>query len=103
VPLLALIFSFFGMIGAYVLSTSYLGIDAGAFMAGIRTYLESEDITQGLIKAVVFGLTMSAVACSKGFYVTGGARGIGIATTRSVVLSSVLVLILDYIMTSLMF
>jgi len=103
VPLLALIFSFSGMVGAYWISTSYLGIDPGAFMAGIRHYLDPEDITHGLVKATVFGLTMSLVACYRGFYVTGGARGLAIATTKSVVLSSVLVLVLDYVMTSLMF
>jgi phospholipid/cholesterol/gamma-HCH transport system permease protein len=72
-------------------------------MSGVRTYLEPEDITHGMIKAVVFGVMVSLVACSKGYYVTGGAKGIGIATTRSVVLSSVLVLVSDYVMTSLMF
>ncbi|MDQ7784732.1 MAG: ABC transporter permease [Desulfomonilaceae bacterium] len=102
-PLLALIFSFTGMVGAYFIASGWLGIDPASFMSGIRNYLGPEDITHGMIKAVVFGLMVSLVACAKGYYVTGGARGIGVATTRSVVLSSVLVLVSDYVMTSLMF
>jgi phospholipid/cholesterol/gamma-HCH transport system permease protein len=56
-----------------------------------------------MIKAVFFGLILSLVACYKGFYATGGARGVGIATTKAVVVSSVLVLISDYLMTAIMF
>jgi len=102
-PLLGLIFSFSGMVGAYLISTKYLSIDAGTFMEGIRDYLGMQDIVHGLIKSVVFGVMMALIACYKGIYATGGARGVGIATTRSVVLSSMLVLVSDYIMTSLMF
>lgn len=102
-PVLAAIFSISGMVGAYVISVGYLKVDAGTFMSGIKYYLEPSDVTQGLIKALVFGLIVSLVACYKGFYVTGGARGVGMSTTKSVVVSSVLVLISDYIMTTLMF
>lgn len=103
VPLLAGLFSFSGMVGAYVVATQYLNIDGGTFMEAVRYYIDSDDITHGLIKAVFFGLILSLVACYKGFYATGGARGVGIATTRAVVLSSVLVLISDYLMTAIMF
>lgn len=102
-PLLALIFSFAGMVGAYLLSTKYLGVDGGTFMSGVQYYLEADDITEGLTKSVVFGLITSLVCCYKGFYATGGARGVGVATTTAVVVSSVLVLISDYFMTALMF
>jgi phospholipid/cholesterol/gamma-HCH transport system permease protein len=102
-PLLALIFSFSGMVGAYFLSTGYLGVDGGTFMSGVQYYLVSDDITEGLIKSVAFGLITSLVCCYKGFYATGGARGVGVATTTAVVVSSVLVLISDYVMTTLMF
>jgi len=102
-PLLALTFSFAGMIGASFICSGWLGIDSSSFMSGIRQYLEPQDITHGMIKAAVFGVIVSLVACSSGYYVTGGAKGIGMATTRSVVLSAVLILISDYVMTSLMF
>ena len=102
-PLLAILFEFSGMIGAYVIATKHIGIDAGAFMAGVREWVWTEDITHGLIKSVVFGLILSLVSCCKGFFVTGGARGVGLATTRAVVLSSLLILASDYMMTELMF
>jgi len=103
VPLLAGLFSFAGMIGAYAICTQSLNVDGGTFMEAVRYYIDSEDITHGLIKAVVFGLILSLVACYKGFYATGGARGVGVATTKAVVVSSVLVLISDYLMTAIMF
>ncbi|MGC8658711.1 MAG: MlaE family ABC transporter permease [Desulfomonilaceae bacterium] len=102
-PFLSAVFGFSGMIGAYIISTKYLQIDTGAFMSGIKDYLAASDITQGLIKAFFFGFLLSLVACFKGFYVEGGARGVGVATTQSVVLSSVLILFSDYVMTTIMF
>ncbi len=102
-PFLAAIFSFSGMVGAYLICTQYLGVDGGTFMSGVRYYLDRDDIIQGFIKAVGFGLIIALVACYKGFYATGGARGVGIATTKSVVVSSVLILVSDYVMTALMF
>jgi phospholipid/cholesterol/gamma-HCH transport system permease protein len=102
-PLLAGVFAFSGMVGTYMISVHYLGIDAGMFMSGITQYLVSSDITHGLVKALVFGLMFSLIACYKGYYVTGGARGVGVATTNAVVISSVLVLISDYMMTAVMF
>jgi phospholipid/cholesterol/gamma-HCH transport system permease protein len=101
-PLLEVLFSFIGMVGAYVVASSYLGLDAGFFMAGIRASLMLEDITHGLIKSVFFGLLISLVCCYKGFYVKGGARGVGIATTEAAVTSSVLVLISDCVITNFM-
>jgi len=102
-PFLSTIFTFSGMVGAYVMSVEYLHIDAGAFMAAVRDYVSYSDVTQGLIKAVVFGVILSLVACFKGFNATGGARGVGVATTKAVVLSSVLILFSDYLMTAIMF
>lgn len=102
-PFLSAIFAFSGMIGAYIVSVEYLHIDAGAFMSAVRDYVTSSDVTAGLIKALVFGLILSLVACFKGFNATGGARGVGVATTKSVVLSSVLILFSDYLMTAIMF
>jgi phospholipid/cholesterol/gamma-HCH transport system permease protein len=102
-PVLALFFSFAGMIGAYVMALYQLGIDQSTFMIGIKNYLDLQDITHGLLKSVVFGLVISTIGCAEGYYSPMGARGVANATTRSVVFSSVLVLILDYVMTALMF
>jgi phospholipid/cholesterol/gamma-HCH transport system permease protein len=84
-------------------STAYLDIDPGTFMSGVRDYLDPNDITQGLLKAVVFGLLMALVSCHKGYYATGGSRGVAAATTEAVVVASVLILVSDYLMTTLMF
>jgi phospholipid/cholesterol/gamma-HCH transport system permease protein len=85
------------------MAVEYLHIDAGAFMSAVSDYVTSSDVTQGLTKSVVFGLILSLVACFKGFNATGGARGVGLATTKAVVLSSVLILFSDYLMTAIMF
>ena len=72
-------------------------------MSKIFDLLELSDIYNGLIKAMVFGLILTLVGCYKGFYTSGGAEGVGRATTQAVVLASVLILMSDYILTALMF
>lgn len=102
-PVLTLFFSFFGMIGAYFVGLHSLGIDQSTFMTGVKSYLSLGDITHGLIKSVVFGLVVSLIGCNEGYHAPLGARGVAKATTNSVVTASVIVLILDYFMTTLMF
>jgi phospholipid/cholesterol/gamma-HCH transport system permease protein len=101
-PILALIFSFSGMVGAYYISLMHLSIDRGTFMEGIKHWLMLQDVVHGMLKALVFGGVISLIACYKGFYATGGARGVGLATTKAVVASSVLILVFDYLMTAMM-
>jgi phospholipid/cholesterol/gamma-HCH transport system permease protein len=102
-PLLAALFEFSGMVGAYLIFIFQLGGDGGVFMQSVRDYLTAEDIIHGLTKSMVFGAILSIICCSKGFYSTGGSRGVGVATTRAVVISSLLILASDYVMTALMF
>lgn len=102
-PLLAILYESSGMIGANFVAITQLGMESGTFMASVREYLELDDILHGLIKSVVFGAIIAIVGCSKGFYATGGARGVGTATTRSVVVSSLLILGSNYVMTAMMF
>ncbi len=102
-PMLTILFEFSGMMGAFAIATHHVGIDVGTFMGSVQDYVWQEDITHGLIKSVVFGLILSLVSCCNGFFVTGGARGVGLATTRAVVVSSLLILASDYMMTELMF
>jgi phospholipid/cholesterol/gamma-HCH transport system permease protein len=80
-----------------------LGIHHGIFISKIIEYLEFSDISMGLVKAAFFGLILSLVGCFKGFYTTGGAEGVGRATTQAVVLASVLILASDYVLTAIMF
>jgi len=102
-PVLTSISNFVGIIGGYLVGVKLLGINEGAFINKIIKYLDLEDIYNGLIKAAVFGIIMSVISCYKGFYTSGGAEGVGKSTTEAVVMSSVTILVTDYVLTSLMF
>ncbi len=103
VPILTIVSDFVGIIGGYFVGVIILDINAGAFVKNITRYVELDDIYNGLIKAAVFGLILSLVGCYKGFNTTGGAEGVGRATTEAVVLASISILISDYFLTAIMF
>ena len=65
--------------------------------------MDLDDLTSGLIKAAVFGLLLSVVGCTKGYYTTGGAEGVGRATTQAVVTASIFILVSNFFLTKLMF
>ncbi|MGA1862665.1 ABC transporter permease [Deferribacter thermophilus] len=102
-PILNIIAVFCGVVGGYFVGVEILGINKTLYLEYMYRYVDFEDIYNGLIKATVFGLILTLVGCYKGFYTTGGAEGVGKATTESVVLSSVLILVFDYILTAFMF
>ncbi|MBN2197554.1 MAG: ABC transporter permease [Polyangiaceae bacterium] len=99
-PLLCVLFTCVGMIGTWFVSVHGLGIDPGIFMANVDAYVEGEDFWMGMVKSLVFGLLISIISCNQGFHASGGARGVGQATTRAVVHSAVAVLISNYLVTS---
>ena len=103
VPILSVLFTMIGMVGCYFVGVVLLGIDQGVFIEKVRWFVDARDLINGLIKACVFGGILTMVGCYKGFYASGGARGVGLATTQSVVVSSVLILIADYFLTAMMF
>ncbi len=103
VPILTIVSDFVGIIGGYFVGVVILDINAGAFVKNITRYVELDDIYNGLIKAAVFGLILSLVGCYKGFNTTGGAEGVGRATTEAVVLASITILVSDYFLTAIMF
>jgi phospholipid/cholesterol/gamma-HCH transport system permease protein len=103
VPALSVLFTLVGMCGAYFVGVVLMNIDPGVFLGKTRWLVDPNDITDGLIKATVFGGVLTLVGCYKGFYASGGARGVGIATTQSVVVSSVAILVADYFLTAMMF
>ena len=103
VPALSALFTLVGMCGCYFVGVVLLQIDEGIFMQKVRWFVDPDDITSGLIKACVFGGILTMVGCYKGFYASGGARGVGLATTQSVVVSSVFILIADYFLTAMMY
>lgn len=102
VPALCMLFNVVGMFGAYVVAVHMLSLDPGVFVARMSWQADGSDIMQGLVKSAVFGATISLVACRHGFYASGGAAGVGQATTKAVVQSSVCILVLNYFITSLM-
>jgi phospholipid/cholesterol/gamma-HCH transport system permease protein len=102
-PVLTIISDFVGIIGGYLVGVGLLKINSGIYVAKMIQLVELDDIFNGLIKSVCFGLILSLVGCYKGFYTTGGAQGVGRSTTHSVVISSVSILISDYFLTAAMF
>jgi phospholipid/cholesterol/gamma-HCH transport system permease protein len=102
-PVLTVISDFLGILGGYFVGVVLLNINSGMFVANILEYLDLEDIFHGLTKSIFFGLILTHIGCYKGFNAAGGAEGVGKATTQAVVLSSVVILISDYVLTSLMF
>lgn len=101
-PLLCVVFTVVGSVGAYVVAVQWLGVDPGMFLARIQQFSEPKDLYMGLIKSAVFGFLISAISCRQGYFASGGARGVGNATTRAVVQSAVAILIANYVITSLM-
>jgi len=98
-PCLALFSMIFGIVGGYVVCVHILGLSPEDYTTSIRNFVEVADIRSGLIKSAAFGLILSWVGTYKGFYTEGGARGVGIATTQSVVTSSIMILITNYFLT----
>jgi len=101
-PLLCVLYTCVGMIGAWLVAVQGLGVDPGVFVANVEKYMVPKDFWMGEVKAMVFGFLISAISCNQGFNASGGARGVGIATTRAVVQSAVAILISNYVITSLM-
>jgi phospholipid/cholesterol/gamma-HCH transport system permease protein len=99
-PLLCILYSCIGMLGAWVVAIYWLGVDPGIFLANIEKYLLPSDLFMGEIKAVSFGFLISAISSEKGFFASGGARGVGQATTRAVVHSAVAILVCNYVITT---
>ena len=102
-PLLNALFVLVGMIGAYAVAVIMLNVDPGMFMGNISMIVDANDLIKGCVKASAFGFAIAAIGCHKGFYASGGAKGVGEATTSAVVLSSVAILVINYLLTSIMF
>jgi phospholipid/cholesterol/gamma-HCH transport system permease protein len=77
-----------------------LGVSSGSYFAGMVRSVVPLDVYGGIVKSLVFGLTIIMVACYKGYYTRHGAEGVSKATNQTVVLSAVLILAWDYVLTS---
>lgn len=101
-PLLCVLYTCVGMGGAWLVAVRWLSIDPGSFLANVEKYLELNDFVMGVYKAGVFGFLISSLSCHQGYFVQGGSKGVGRATTRAVVQSAVAILVANYIVTSIM-
>lgn len=103
-PILAAMFSAMGIFGGYLVGVVFIGVDEGSFWSQMQASVDfREDIVNGVIKSVVFGLAVSLIAVFEGYDADPTAEGVSGATTRTVVISSLAILGLDFILTAFMF
>lgn len=101
-PLLVAIFNLIGIFGGYLVGVKLLGISSGTYFSLMEDYVVMEDIMVGLYKSLSFGLIVSWICCYKGFYTGYGAEGVSKSTTEAVVLCSIMILIWDYFLGSVL-
>jgi phospholipid/cholesterol/gamma-HCH transport system permease protein len=101
-PLLTSIFDLIGIYGGYVVGVKLLGVGSGTYFSQMENFVDMSDIRMGLYKSLSFGVIVSWVCCYKGFHTRYGAEGVSRATTEAVVMSSVLILIWDYFLGSVL-
>ena len=99
-PLLAAIFSAIGLLGAHLVAVTLLQVDVGAFWQQMQQTLAVDDVVEGIFKSVVFGLIASLLAVWEGYNAIPTAEGVGRATTRTVVITAISVLIMDFMITA---
>jgi phospholipid/cholesterol/gamma-HCH transport system permease protein len=100
-PLLAAIFSMIGVYGAQLIGVQIMGVDSGSFWSQMRASVDLVDINEGIVKSLIFGVSCSLIAVYEGYNAVPTAEGVGTATTRTVVLSAVITLFLDYLITAM--
>lgn len=103
IPLLTAMFSLVGIGAAYLLAVSILHLDGGQFLASVRESVDWSDVSGGIVKSLVFAVLVAWICSYHGFFASGGAKGVGVATTQAVVATSVTILVSDYVMTALLF
>ncbi|MDR0555781.1 MAG: ABC transporter permease [Holosporaceae bacterium] len=103
VPLLVLVADVIGVMGGFLVSTTLLDFSVGSYISQTVQNLAAIDVISGLVKAAVFGFSLTTFGCYHGFCCDLGARGVGNATTRAVVSSCIGILVLNYLLTALFF
>ena len=101
-PILTLLADIVGVIGAYLIAVPFFNIDSAGYVSYMFNLLNPRDIFFGLIKSAVMGVMTATICCFHGLRTTQGARGVGDSATRAVVISSVSILVADYLLTTLM-
>jgi phospholipid/cholesterol/gamma-HCH transport system permease protein len=103
-PILAALFSAIGVIGGYLIAVVLIGVDHGAFWSQMQNAVDfRDDVLNGIIKSLVFGVAVTWIAVFEGYDATPTAEGVSRATTRTVVTSSLAILALDFVLTAFMF
>ena len=103
-PLLAALFSAIGIFGGYLIAVQLIGVDEGAFWSQMQGAVDlRQDVANGIIKSVVFGVAVTWIAVFEGYDAVPTAEGVSRATTRTVVTSSLAILVLDFVLTAFMF
>lgn len=102
-PVLTFISDLSGIFGGWLVATKLLDVNPDMYWQKMIDFTELYDIIGGIYKSIFFGLIIASVSCYFGFYTTGGTKGVGRATTNSVVTSSMLILISDYFLTAIIF
>jgi phospholipid/cholesterol/gamma-HCH transport system permease protein len=102
-PMITVFSDAIAIFGGFVVSVVTLGLTPATYLNSIKDFFYTKDLFSGLLKAVFFGNIIGTMGCFFGFATEGGAEGVGIATTRAVVSSCVLVLVLDYLLANVLF
>lgn len=100
VPIINAIASFAGILGGYAVAIGLKGLNSGVFMANLFSFTKMSHIWGGMLKACIFGLVVGLISCYKGYHVTGGALGVGKAANTTVVHSILLIVCVNYFLTS---
>ncbi|WP_277058173.1 MlaE family ABC transporter permease [Trichlorobacter lovleyi] len=101
-PLLCAIFDVVGIYGGWMVGVKLLGVNPGAYFSEMYKSVEWKDVYSGFVKSYSFGIIIAWIGCYKGYYAGHGAEGVSKATTEAVVLTSVLILVWDYFLTSIL-
>jgi phospholipid/cholesterol/gamma-HCH transport system permease protein len=102
-PLLVLVADVIGIFGGYLVAAYKLGFNPAGYLHQTIDFVQAEDVISGLVKAAVFGFIVTLMGCYHGYQSKGGAQGVGAATTAAVVSGSIMILLSDYLLTSMFF
>ena len=102
-PILVAIADLIGIFGGYVIAVYKLGFNSSVYMHNTVSFVTDIDVASGLVKAAVFGFVIALMGCYNGYHSRGGAQGVGAATTNAVVSASILILVLNYMLTEVFF
>jgi phospholipid/cholesterol/gamma-HCH transport system permease protein len=102
-PCLVILGDVAGMFGGFIIGTKYLGLRPGLYLDTTFEFLDKKDVLTGVLKGWVFSILITMISCHRGLNTKGGAEGVGKSTTESVVLSFVMVILADAILTAMFY